>query len=1111
MRQNRHVAVVGLRRRRVLHLVHLSLLRVELIGAGPGVVVCPVGAYAASSGGDGIRGFHRLHRFLHSQAGLALHALPLALLAALAEAEHCLRFQVHEFLLCLCRLLSLGLVLVLGVLHEAEHGILGTDTLVRAVVPAAAGGGDAVTAVHAYHVRRGGDAGVSRRRPRPGVRRRQRRPGQSREGSRRGDALGTCGVVRLLHGEGIRRVWLVVLRGEGIHLNGLLLVVLRNLLLLLDLLLLKLLLLKLLRVHNLRHRRLHLLLLLESVGVELVHVGGARGRGTRRRGTLTLTLGRHRRHRGSASRDLRALPPTRAHLIPRAARRVHLGEGGDGRRGGCAAHGHAAEQALPFPLGFSSLDPLLRDLHLLGVPPEQLRLLPRVPLLHLGDEGVFALLLRVIVLVDAPLGHDRAGPRGRSRGMRADVTGAPVRRVRMGVLRLRHVHLLHLVIQRRRNLRGLLTLPERTRGLLGGRGGHARGRLGRRVRHHGRRGHDGGRGLLRLRLRRRRLLLLLRNLRGCLRLRRSVGHRRRRPRRRVARRGRARIVGSRRRGVAVRRRADQARAFAVARGVPAVEVGRRRSGARRGRGIAAARRLRLRLRLRPALVEELDLVLYLAHDGPNVALGELKLLHHLARHRVRAVRVRVEGKLHRAGVARGVADLEAEPEGLILEDATLDPEVERTALLPTALPRLALFGRRLRGEVNLAVTSRHGRRTSEPALAGVLLAAVLPLIDGRRRRGGSAARDDLVVPDPRVAPVVSPRSPGQILPRRGRHRVRVRRPPLVLALESGRRGLRPGVRSHAREAFAPLARGSRVVRGFGPLAQAVMLAAALAARFASRVPSLCILPPRVGSGFVRVETHVANRRRALRSRRRVKRGVLHGELMRAAGPGRLRLLLDGWLGLGLRLDRRLVQEGICHQLLRRQPLVDGSDALEHERSEVRVDYLVERLRFDALGDALEDLRGVTALPVRALVRDQLDDAHSERVDVHPLVVVLVVQFGRHELRGADHRFGPVVVQHGSQTEVPNLHLALVLVDKDVVALQVAVHDGRGLRVQVVQAPQDLPGPRLDRPQIQVGLELGRVLLQRLRARLGDEVDAHLVLLRDDPAVVELDDVLVVWS
>ena len=93
--------------------------------------------------------------------------------------------------------------------------------------------------------------------------------------------------MRLLRGEGIHRVWLCVLHGEGIHLGGLLLVVLRErvhvlrnlLLLLLDLLLLDLLLLNLLRVHNLRHRRL---LLLERVGVELVHVGGARGRGKRR-------------------------------------------------------------------------------------------------------------------------------------------------------------------------------------------------------------------------------------------------------------------------------------------------------------------------------------------------------------------------------------------------------------------------------------------------------------------------------------------------------------------------------------------------------------------------------------------------------------------------------------------------------------------------------------------------------------------------------------------------------------------------------------------------------------------------------------------------------------
>mmetsp|Transcript_7043 Transcript_7043/g.11033 ORF Transcript_7043/g.11033 Transcript_7043/m.11033 type:complete len:207 (+) Transcript_7043:526-1146(+) len=74
-----------------------------------------------------------------------------------------------------------------------------------------------------------------------------------------------------------------------------------------------------------------------------------------------------------------------------------------------------------------------------------------------------------------------------------------------------------------------------------------------------------------------------------------------------------------------------------------------------------------------------------------------------------------------------------------------------------------------------------------------------------------------------------------------------------------------------------------------------------------------------------------------------------------------------------------------------------------------------------------------------------------------------------------------------------------------------MHDGRVVRVQVVQAAEDLPGPRLDRTQIQVGLELRRVLFERLRARLGDEIDAHLLghLVGHDPAVVQLDDVLVV--
>ena len=515
----------------------------------------------------------------------------------------------------------------------------------------------------------------------------------------------------------------------------------------------------------------------------------------------------------------------------------------------------------------------------------------------------------------------------------------------------------------------------------------------------------------------------------------------------------------------MRRRAGQARHLAVTRSVPA-EVGSGRAGAQRRRRVAA--RLGL-LRLRPALLEELDLVLNLVHDGPHVALSELKLLHHLARHRVRAVRVRVEGELNRAGVTRGVANLEAEPERLILEDTTLDPEVERSTLLPH-LPDITLLNR-LRREVNLAGRTRHRRRPSQPAPAGVLLAAAAAVltrrVDGRRRRGGRGGRRR--IPLVRRAGGWSGRRcipTARLFLRRRGHRVGVRRHGLgsdasvTLVLAGGRGRLRPRVRSHARQPLAPLTRRSRVVRRIVPSVAALMRVASLAAGFAARgslpPPGPLIFPPRVGARFTRVESHVAHRRRALGSRRGVGLWVLHGELLRAAGPGRLRLLLDGWLGLGLRLDGRLVQERVRHQLLRVESLADGGDALQDERSEIRVDDLVQRLGLDTLGDALEDLRWVSAFAVRTLVRDQLDDAHAERVDVHALVVVLVVELGRHELRGANHRLGPVVVQHGGQSEVPDLHLALVLVDEDVVALQVAVHDGRVVRVEVVQAPQDLP-------------------------------------------------------
>ena len=275
-----------------------------------------------------------------------------------------------------------------------------------------------------------------------------------------------------------------------------------------------------------------------------------------------MALGRRRGHGRSTRGDLRGSGPPGAHRESRTlghvsrttrVRHIRTLEGREGGSGGRVAHRDAAEEV--FPLVSLPLDPLVRELHLLRVPPGHLRLLPfklrLFPLLRFKNCSQLAILLHsgvLVVLVDAPLGHHRAGPRGRRRGVRAELARAPVRRVLSGMLRLRHVHLLHLVLQRRRNLRWRLTLPEGTRGLLRGRRGHAHGRgalrphrglLGRRMRPNRRRGHDSG-WSLRLRRRHLLLLLLLGNLER-LHLHRHLGHRRGRPRGRVAGRGRARV------------------------------------------------------------------------------------------------------------------------------------------------------------------------------------------------------------------------------------------------------------------------------------------------------------------------------------------------------------------------------------------------------------------------------------------------------------------------------------------------------------------------------------------------------------------------------------------
>ena len=136
--------------------------------------------------------------------------------------------------------------------------------------------------------------------------------------------------------------------------------------------------------------------------------------------------------------------------------------------------------------------------------------------------------------------------------------------------------------------------------------------------------------------------------------------------------------------------------------------------------------------------------------------GELQLVHHLARHAVRAVRVGVEGELHRASVSGRVADLEAQARVLSsrmrpLTRKSSEPPLRRSSLASAAAidARSSLARRR----ETRTLFERREPRLIRPSP----LAAVLPLIDGDD--DGSAARDDLVVPTAASRRRFPPRSP----------------------------------------------------------------------------------------------------------------------------------------------------------------------------------------------------------------------------------------------------------------------------------------------------------------------------------------------------------------
>ena len=138
---------------------------------------------------------------------------------------------------------------------------------------------------------------------------------------------------------------------------------------------------------------------------------------------------------------------------------------------------------------------------------------------------------------------------------------------------------------------------------------------------------------------------------------------------------------------------------------------------------------------------------------------------------------------------------------------------------------------------------------------------------------------------------------------------------------------------------------------------------------------------------------------------------------------------------------------------------------------------------------------------------QLQEAHAERVDVHPVVVILFIQFGRHELGRAQHRLRRGArAEERREPQVADFHHPLGPVDEHVVALQVAVDDGRRVAVEVDEAAQDLPRPPFEHFDVDVLVPLA-VLAQRAAGeQLRDEVDGLGAVV--EPGVVERHDVAV---
>lgn len=109
---------------------------------------------------------------------------------------------------------------------------------------------------------------------------------------------------------------------------------------------------------------------------------------------------------------------------------------------------------------------------------------------------------------------------------------------------------------------------------------------------------------------------------------------------------------------------------------------------------------------------------------------------------------------------------------------------------------------------------------------------------------------------------------------------------------------------------------------------------------------------------------------------------------------------------------------------------------------------------------LVDLGRVSTLSIRVFARCHFQETHAKGVDIDLFAVSLFfVHFRSHEFRGTNDRVFFAHL-HLGRTHIANLDFAVSPVNKDIVALYIAVDDWRIVAVQIDQPFQNLPRPTL---------------------------------------------------